>query len=622
MFEFFKFFDLLAPEVTMHIQGGNFYFRTFTGSFFTCAYLAIMIAVTAQVANDYFVTTNPVSVGEGFTRAFYPTVNLTENHLAPVFIGYSNELDLINTTLISTYFTVQYQKVTWVNLVVNGSVKTEKHVTILKSMPCSQLEDSEKKVLDYMGVGSSYHQIALQYGICPKLSGVDFTVQGKGSDQVFQLITFLLKPCSLSSGCATADMLATANFQLLVPSTNFNSSDQENPISFVLNADDVYYININLNQKSLVKIKQSYIMDHVGIFPSWTLRKAYFDIGGVDTTAGYRNSTLLSCTSQQILNTSDLTCQSYFEYSFQSSGIIVTNKRTYQSLTTTAGSIGGTNSVVMVLLTMVYLPINKKKRLRFLATQAFPSIFYSDKEENKTFYQKICCCRKKSEKEEKMLKHQAEACERVRSILDVENIVKEANIMRSLLLSLLKSYQVPLLQITGLEAWKKEKLENDQEQRVLDEEMKDKKMMCLSALNERRRLYRMRQLGKIQWGYRKVEELVKRSKREGIEERINNVILQMLQEHDMSSYDSPPLLASRQIRGASTARQVGTEEGIGEEPNEVHTTSLNNNLKVSRVLAVGIQRYEDNSKQDHVIPLFHQKLKAADNQHLKILGEV
>lgn len=154
-------------------------------------------------------------------------------------------------------------------------------------MPCSQLSAAELQVFEYMGKDDYFYQTIPVYGVCTRPTS-DYIVEGKGSDEVYRLVTLKVLPCSRPTGCKGIDEIAKSNFQIILPSSNFDVSNYENPHRFVLNVDDIFYINPTIKQMFNSKIKQVTIKDSGGIFPSWSERKVLYDIGSTLGTQGYR----------------------------------------------------------------------------------------------------------------------------------------------------------------------------------------------------------------------------------------------------------------------------------------------------------------------------------------------
>jgi hypothetical protein len=123
------------------------------------------------------------------------------------------------------------------------------------------------------------------------------------------------------------------------------------------NADDIYYINPALRQKYNAKFKENIVWDSKGLFdPDLQERTRYYDLSNIFVSNAYRNPAKLECTPEETLDDAS-DCYSYFEFSFQSSGVVFNYKRSYKTLGDTLGDIGGLNGVIMLAFMILAKPI-------------------------------------------------------------------------------------------------------------------------------------------------------------------------------------------------------------------------------------------------------------------------
>lgn len=245
-----------------------------------------------------------------------------------------------------------------------------------------------------------FYQAIPVYGMCPRPTK-DYIVEGKGSDEVYRLVTLKVLPCSRSAGCVDAAAMAKANFQIILPSSNFDVSDYMQPHRFVLNVDDIFYVNPSIKQMFNSKIKQVTIKDSGGIFPTWSERKVIYDIGSTLGTQAYRPSSQTTCSAADVAIPDNPNCVSYFEYSFQSSGILVYMKRSYQTLFSTLGNIGGTSGVIMLAITLLYLPFVAYLERQYLLTAVYPLVANPQPDSSRvdeiTKRSRFNCCRRRKQ---------------------------------------------------------------------------------------------------------------------------------------------------------------------------------------------------------------------------------
>jgi hypothetical protein len=380
----FKSLDFFSPPVELNIAGDS-NFKTFQGLMFTAVYSVIMIVVIYWTSEDYFRTDMPSSIYDAFQRSQYPRVNLTNSKLLPIFFGYSTEVDMIPSNDYSKYFTFSTVKVSWVTTTgANGEIGLEKRIKEFKSGACSDMPAERLKPYEYMGKDNYVYQMIGEYGICIQ-DDQDFYVEGKGSDELFEVVTFRVMPCTLADNtqCATPQEMAKANFVLALPSSNVDATNFENPQSYVVMADDIYYINPNIRQLYTTKIRENQVLDYLGLVTQeWKERTKFYDIASIFVTQGFRDPSQLSCTAADARDPNS-SCMSYFELSLQSSGTVGVLRRSYITLTSVFGDIGGINGIVSFFMIILYQPINNYLRMRFLRRQLYSFIDHDNKGNSK-----------------------------------------------------------------------------------------------------------------------------------------------------------------------------------------------------------------------------------------------
>ena len=493
--ETIKKLDFMAPSVALSIDGSPSY-QTFTGVALSAAYGALIIIIIVQNIITYSDTTNPSNQGLSYTIADYPRINLVENKLVPIFVGYSDETTLIPIDQLPKYFTFRVQKVTWLTSDASGSPITQKLINMIDVIPCSSLSDESLKVFEYMGTNSFYYSVMMQNGMCPNITGANFTVSGKGSDNDFETVNFQVYPCTLvnTSECASATQMSIANFQILNPNSNFNASNYNNPHSFILNADDVYYINTYIDQKYTSKIREVAVMDSKGLFSSFQKTLTYFEIDSSTTTSGHRGASGISCTSAQITN-NDPNCPAYFEFNFQSSGRVVVNKRSYMTIGTFFANIGGINTVIFVVITTLAHFLLKNKIHQYLAQTTF-TLFVDKKSatdqtvdgeepKSKGRFLRIKCCKKKVAPNSKVPENEKYALENIYESLDVKHIAKNANLLNILCKFLMEERHLMLAQVVGLNHWAQDKKIRDENEEKHEQSMIARKLNIWQKMNER-----------------------------------------------------------------------------------------------------------------------------------------
>ena len=378
-----KNLDYFSTTYSLNI-GGKAAMRSFVGLLFTSVYFGVMVAITVTNLNDYFDHTNPIAVADSYTTEKYPKVNLLKQKITPVLVGFSNETDWIKAEDMSKYFTFVVQKITWASHDSNGEQSLVKTFDTFETLPCSKMTSKELEIFNYIDKASYFGESINGYGMCVRFPE-NLTVEGKGADDFFTLLTIKVLPCSLGPECKSYAEITKANFQLILPSVNFNASNSANPMQYAITVDDIYYVHPMFKQTYTGKMKQRTVMDLTGFFSRWTERESVFALDNTVLTLQYR-SNVTSCTAQQVATPDNPDCLPYFEYNIQSSGIVLVNKRTYPSTTDTLGTIGGTSRVVFFILILIYIPINDYQRKNYVISTIYPLLNERDVQLGKQMY--------------------------------------------------------------------------------------------------------------------------------------------------------------------------------------------------------------------------------------------
>jgi hypothetical protein len=527
----FKYLDFFSEGVNLNV-GGHAVFRTVYGSLFTVVYLGIMIFIVVMNAGKYLDKTNPVAVGEVYTREAYPEINLRQNKLSPVLVAFSDETTWITADQLSKYFTVVTQKIIWDSVLDSNTneVILEKKFETYPTLPCSQIpEDERKKTFDYMGEDNYYYQTLSTYGLCSQIP-TSASIIGSSSDDHFSIFTFKVLPCSLSSGCADASQMSTVNFQLLLPYSNLKVNNEGDPHDFKVAGDEIYYVTPSLRQIYTAQMKELNVFDFEGFFPSWRQQDTVYDIHSKVLTMTSRTS-VTSCTSAQVAIEDNQACLPYFEFNVQSSGVVVNSKRTYISLFDTLGAIGGTNGVIIVILLMLYGPINEKKRREYMTRKIYSlvGVKEEDLEKGMDFINRkkqarsgtgvqaegvegqslpqtqtqikierdrrrwwtyiCCCCRKKTATEIEWEKKVNRAHQKIVDSLDVLTIVRNFNELKVLTHFFFGERHFDMAQYVGFDLWQEECEKREKRKKEL---LEDEAITNSQLADERRNLRRVR----------------------------------------------------------------------------------------------------------------------------------
>ena len=445
----FTTFDILAPEVKLNI-GGNRSIRTKTGACLTVAFLSTLVFASFFIFRTYLRTDTPSSLNETFHQPTYPKIDLVKHKILPVVIGYLGDTESILAEDMKSYLTLVAARQNWYSDIdENGEAITKLKELFFEVVPCSSLGEDNLELYDYFGKDTYLFEMITLYGMCIKPDEGLF-VQGKGSDDLFDLISLRFKPCSLPTGCKPASDIEKLNFYITVPQTSFDQGNFEEPFSRSVNADVLYYLNPSMVQYYNTRIKFNIVKDFRGVLPSWKERSSFYDIKDTFYNAGSRDPSQVTCDEIDVYDSTK--CVSYLEMMFQSSGSVSKINRRYKTLTETFGELGGIKEVLLLVFVLIYYRFNLNARDQYLIdhvygfadSQTSPQTGNNDKETNDNIPSSLDlkfsvlrkrgtlqrlgrCLRKKTDEEKRKAAIRESAIESVRSNLNVINIIKELN---------------------------------------------------------------------------------------------------------------------------------------------------------------------------------------------------
>ena len=367
---------MFSENLTIGVRGRSTY-KTFIGLIFSLAYIGLLIQVTVNQFQNYVDVSNPAVFTDTYTTETYPKIEVVKQHLTPVILPFSTEVDFIDPEDYPQYMTVLAQTILWsYETNAEGESVLVKSFTTYETASCKNLSPEELQRYDYMKPDEAFYASFYEFGICMKIPA-NLTVEGKGTDQFYTLTSLRILPCSLDTGCRSFEEMTKVNFNIAIPVTGYNASDYEHPLSSRMSIDEAYYVHPFVKQTYLAKVRNLRVMDLVGVFPDWKLRNETWEIGAVSSITQFR-SNVTRCTKQQVMIPDNPDCLPYYEYNLQSSGTVIINRRSYQSLSNTLGNIGGITQLVFVILVLIYRPINESLRRKFILNKVYPLLTDKD----------------------------------------------------------------------------------------------------------------------------------------------------------------------------------------------------------------------------------------------------
>lgn len=202
--------------------------------------------------------------------------------------------------------------------------------------------------------------------------------------------------------------------------------------------------------------------------------------------------------------------------------MVANSKRTYVSIFDALGSIGGINGVIIVVMLMLYGPINEKKRREYMTRKIYSLIGVKEEDLEKgmqyiadrnkrlestepqetdpqartvvikrpSFWSRCCfCCRKKTDQQIEWEQRVEKAHQRILDSLDVLSIVRNFNQLKVLTHFFFGERHFDLAQYVGFDLWQEE---CDSREKRRKEELDSEAISKSQLSEERRNLRRVR----------------------------------------------------------------------------------------------------------------------------------
>ena len=366
--------DIFAQPLKLRINGEHTH-QTYLGVIFTLIWLGSIVAIAVYQLMNMLSYKDPTITLETVNQNSYIKADVGGLGFLPVMIPYKSNLFPIDKADASRYFTAYIQQRTWTSKFIDGQLKVEMSAKHFPLGSCSVFNQTKSPpAYSFINNDSTLIKALPQYGLCPPFDIGNLTIIGNPADQLYQTVGLIIKPCTMSSGCASAAELAQLSFQFLLPASTVEMQDYEHPHRYFLDADNIVYLNPAINQIYTAKIGSTDIQDYSGWLPNWKTIREFFEIKGVAINAGFRHDGNTQCTVDQSKSINLQDCPSYFEYNLQSSGVRVTHKRKYSTVLDVLAAIGGIQSTVALVIVLIYKPINEYFLKKHLVNMVYPLI--------------------------------------------------------------------------------------------------------------------------------------------------------------------------------------------------------------------------------------------------------
>ena len=358
-------FDLFTPDVKMNFkrQGGV---STKVGTTLSVVFLGIFSYFGFLIISDFFDTSKP-SISQSVQPVdLPPIIEFSEDKMFPMALFQYQTIFQLKKQELDRFLTVQYTKIEVSSDGQSGNFKT--NFKDLKIVPCSDLIASGK-TRSYYANTKEDHESLKSSGICVDPEDEIFTIGRRSeTDAFFQNVIWRILPCTLPSGCATAEELAKVTFIPIVPKPIQDLANKKAPIRYVTIADEVHYLSTSFTSRQTYNLMKAEIIDEDGFLFGKTVAKRYSFINSVGLTTSDRNPSQLSCTSNDIEFGN---CKPYFLLTFQTSPQKMVIQRKYKGMVETFSELGGMVDMLFMLFFFPYCIYNTRVFKEELVNEIF-----------------------------------------------------------------------------------------------------------------------------------------------------------------------------------------------------------------------------------------------------------
>ena len=454
-----KQLDFMAPPVMLNMRGHTG-MKTYFGLAMTICYIAVSVSLSIVISLTFFDYSDP-SVSQQTTESgVYPKISMAENRMFPVLYVFHD--DIINTLPkdVPQYITPMFSKLKYyLKTDEKGNIKSSFEYVQMPLVQCSELKKNETANKFYQEYENTefYKSYAMDFGFCVHANEAESFVKGGGTDSLVDMMTLLIYPCTLPTGCKPMEEIAQVGVILSNPVYSLNFSDYKKPVTPYLTSDNSYYLNPATKNKYLARRSINEIYDDRGMFFDKTQRTNYSEQTRLISSQGYRPPGQVNCTLAEIYG---FKCQAYLTFEYMSSGRKVRVDRVYKTITKTLSEIGGINSIAFVFFFYINLVYSRWTMKVTLVNEVFKFLDEKKSKNTKTGSDKEPQHGCESEGLKSLGWHttdkrkreqlRAKAFSQIQNSLDIVSIVKELNNLKVLTHLLMKDYHLKLAPVLAL----------------------------------------------------------------------------------------------------------------------------------------------------------------------------
>lgn len=362
LFRAVRFFDVLAPPVTLNI-GGHQSLKTVGGGLVSILYLGVVLAAAYMSVMKYFDNTNPDVTKQVLIRDNARDINLHSYRMLPILTFYYQGLHNLNLSEVSKFLTMDVYTLDYHTTIDsnNGELDNKVEYVTVETVPCKTLIDNGtfQEMYKDVQVSATFKREIEEYGLClyhPNSSLL--SVYGSYEEGRVRSLRIEGLPCSRedNSTCATADELRQIQVQNILPLANVDYSNYETPVTYKFK--NMLDITIEPKQTATMsaKIKTEIIYKYSGFLSSEQRQQRFVQPVSQESfmtgSKVKKNTAKLHCTHEDIFDLG--TCESHFAMSIWSSNEETITVRSYRGIVETLGEIGGNKQIIDFVFILIH----------------------------------------------------------------------------------------------------------------------------------------------------------------------------------------------------------------------------------------------------------------------------
>ena len=360
--------DFLGSDISLNVKGSSAV-KTIFGAFLSVVCAVVLILGMGVLVMDYFDKSKPNVIQILKENEQFPKIDLFANPVVPPIALFDAAFQPIPRNKVPRYGSFVSALFSYSFTTENGAVRLIETKKFIPMIPCDQLSPEVDNALfkDWKSLGVAQN-IKQTYGYCVSPEKDSFVVHGKPNDRDFTWFAVMFVPCSLPTGCASDEEVASLYLNIPLIKKTVIPGDYDQPLQTRALLEDTYPVSPFSLHRLENKLRINTVVDSAGFLTEDTERARFADIGVQFNKYAWRNPSVLGCDLDKVPRKG---CQPYNLIVFTSSGAEQIFQRTYVGLFETLGNIGGLKEIVMIAIGLLYMHYHAHAEAQFLRENVF-----------------------------------------------------------------------------------------------------------------------------------------------------------------------------------------------------------------------------------------------------------